>query len=258
MGRYLTTLYQTELTGLELAIAKAKAEPRARCLNKCFWFRTDNQTVIHDLTELTKLKHGLAACTRIQSGLAKLFLDNPGSWVAIIWFLSKKDIKSMILVDQSAKDATTSRRVISTTPNPNTQMKIKEKIKATATARLPPTALHWLCGISNQEETNRALRRMPRRFMTFVTQILSGHFPLNTYLHLFSPLHLDLPKAFPYLPPLFYQLLEYPLSSNHPYQSPIPTTHHNTWPTWSCFLFPWCVLFLSFEVVYLFQGEGQL
>lgn len=49
-----TTAYQAELTGFELAVANASA--RAPHSTLFFWFLTDNQTVIRDLTDTLRAK----------------------------------------------------------------------------------------------------------------------------------------------------------------------------------------------------------
>lgn len=52
-----TSPYQAELTGLELAVANAGARaPRATLF---FWFFTDNQTVIQNITDQAQAKAGL-------------------------------------------------------------------------------------------------------------------------------------------------------------------------------------------------------
>lgn len=54
-----TTPYQAEQTGFKLAVANPKAKPPR--LTDFFWFLTDNQTVIRDLTEFHKTKPRMAA-----------------------------------------------------------------------------------------------------------------------------------------------------------------------------------------------------
>lgn len=98
-----TNPYQAELTGIDLAVTSAKRSVPVQ--TDLFWFFTDNQTIIRDLTETSKVKPGMTTCARIRRALTGLLDSRPGAKVALVWCPSKKGIGPMIEVDAAAKEA---------------------------------------------------------------------------------------------------------------------------------------------------------
>lgn len=134
----VTTPYQAELAGFELAVASAKqSAPQG---TKFFWFLTDNQTLIRDLTEPLRVKAGMLTCLRIRENLHQLSHRFPGSRVAIIWCPSKNDVPGMQRADAAEKAAATLRQIIAQPPPPHPPAilrRIKEQVVGAAKA--PPT-----------------------------------------------------------------------------------------------------------------------
>lgn len=182
---HATIPYQAELTGFELAVANARA--KATPLTEFFWFFTDNQTVIRDLTEPVKAKAGMESCLRIQTGLGKLIRQHQGAKISIIWCPSKTDIDGLTAADAAAKEAMTLQQVIDAPPDPTaTRASIKAKLKASTTA--PPTkeVLTRLLGHFDPTKTYAALCKLTRPDETLVAQLRAGHCPLNSYLFRFK------------------------------------------------------------------------
>lgn len=94
---------QAELKGFQLAVAQSRV--KAHQLTKFFWFFTDNQMVIRDLTEPLKPKAGMNSCIKVQNSLGKLLRRHPGAKISIIWCLLKVKILRMQQVDAAAKEA---------------------------------------------------------------------------------------------------------------------------------------------------------
>lgn len=181
----VTTPYQAELAGMELAVANASS--KAPVTTQFFWFLTDNQTVIRDLTEPLKVKVGMLTCLRIRGNISKLSRRYPNSKAAFIWCPSKSDVEGMKRADAAAKAATTLRQVITQPPHPPAILKQIKEQEAEA-ARTPPSQpeLTRLLGKFNPVETFKALCKLPRPDATLVAQIRSGHCPLNSYLFRFK------------------------------------------------------------------------
>lgn len=75
--------YQAKLTGFDLAVANAKAE--ASPLTTFFWLLTDNQTIIRDLAEVSKVKPSTSSCTHIKRAMQALLRNRKSTNIAIIW-----------------------------------------------------------------------------------------------------------------------------------------------------------------------------
>lgn len=181
----VTTPYQAELVAIELAVANARK--KAPVDTHFFWFLTDNQTIIQDLTEPLRVKVGMLTCLRIRNSLLRLSTRNPNSTVAIIWCPSKSEVAGMKSADAAAKAATTLRQIITQPPYPPAILKrIKEQVAEAARTRPSQPELTRLLGKFNPEETFKALIKLSRPDATLVAQIRSGHCPLNSYLHQFK------------------------------------------------------------------------
>lgn len=182
-----TTPYQAELTGFELAVGNASANAPQGTL--FLWFFTDNQTLIRDITETLRAKPGMTTCLSIRWSLNKIILRHPGSTAAVLWCPSKKDIQGLEIADTAAKAAYSLPQVIETSSNPHViSKKIKQQL-ASSVASTPPFPKHTLdrlMGFYNPVATYKALAKLPRPEATAVAQLLSGHCPLNAYLHRFK------------------------------------------------------------------------
>lgn len=180
-----TTPYQAELVGLELAVANAKSH--APSGTTYFWFLTDNQTLIRDITEPLKVKVGMLACLRIRRNFSLLLNRYPNSTAALIWCPSKSAVSGMQKADAAAKAATTLRQIIDQPPHPPAILKrIKDQVARAATTTPSQEVLTRLMGKFNPDATFKALCKLSRPDATFVAQIHSGHCPLNSYLHRFQ------------------------------------------------------------------------
>lgn len=177
-----TTPYQAELVGIELAVANAiTTSPQDTNL---FWFFTNNQTLIRDLTETARIKPGMAARARIRRLLRQLINRRPDAKAAMIWCPSKKDIQSMSRVDEAAKKAALLPQRLPLQPNPTSvRKKIKDQLREAAL--VPPSSemLRRLMNTFNPADTFKALCKLPRPDATLVAKLCSGHCPLNAYLH---------------------------------------------------------------------------
>lgn len=179
-----TTPYQAELVGFELAVANARA--KAQPLTSFFWFHTDNQTLIRDLTEPLRPKTGLNTCIRIRSGLNKLLHLHPTAKVSILWCPSKADIPGMTAADKAAKAANSIPQLISTVPKPSTvRAQIKAQLKEAATMLPSADALTRLMKTFNPAKNFAALCKLPQPDTTFIARVRSGHCPLNSILFRF-------------------------------------------------------------------------
>lgn len=182
-----TSPYLAELTGLELAVANAQTKaPRGTTF---FWFITDNQVIIRDVTGSLRAKPGMSACARIRRNLSRLIRAHPGLTAAILWCPSKKDVEGLELADKAAKAATLLPQVIETRPSQDTVLRrIKQQLQDTITGAPPKHVLDRLMGFYNPLTTYKALSKLPRSEATAVAQLRSGHCPLNAYLHRFKAL----------------------------------------------------------------------
>lgn len=180
-----TSPFQAELTGFELAVANARERaPRSTLF---FWFFTDNQTLINDLTGYLHAKPGMNTCIRIRQSLKKLLAMHPGSTAAIIWCPSKQDVVGLKLADAAAKAAVSLPQIIGTEPNPSAVLKrIKQKLLEAAAAIPPQPVMDRLMGVFEPEATYKALAKLSRADATAVAQVRSGHCPLNAYLFRFK------------------------------------------------------------------------
>lgn len=180
-----TTLYQAELTGFELAVANARA--KAPLPTNYFWFFTENQTVIRDLTKPMKPKAGMETCLRIQASLGKLIRRHPGTRISIIWCLSKTDVAGLNAAEAAAKEAMSLQQAIDTPPDPTaTRACIKASLKVAATANPSAEAINRLLGHFDPAKTYVALSKLTRPYATLVAQLRSGRCPLNGYLYRFK------------------------------------------------------------------------
>lgn len=180
-----TTPYQAELSGFELVVANAQA--KALQLTKFFWFFTDNQTLIRDLTEPLRAKAGMNTCIRIQASLRKLIRQHPGSKVSIIWCPSRSEVAGMTAADAAAKAAVSLPQVLDTTPNPaSTKTRIKAQLRAAASIIPPKLVVDRLLGSFDPVKTYSALCKLSRPDATFIAKVRAGHCPLNGYLFRFK------------------------------------------------------------------------
>lgn len=180
-----TPAYQAELTGLELAVAKAHT--RAPRTTRFFWFLTDNQTIICDLTDVLRAKPGMTTCLQIRRNLNKILQTHQDLTAAIIWCPSKQDINRVTVADKAEKTACSLPHVVDVTPQPGAVLqRIKRQLQETITATPPKLVLDRLMGFFNPLATYKALSKLKRLDATVVVQIRSGHCPLDAYLHRFK------------------------------------------------------------------------
>lgn len=180
-----TTPYQAELTGFELAVANASANAPQGTL--FFWFFTDNQTLIHDITGILRAKPGMTTCLRIRQSLGKLVKRRAGSTAAILWCPSKKDVQGLAIADKAAKAASSLPQIIDASPNPQAvSKKIQLQLAKSITSTPPKHTLDRLMGFYDPVTTCKALMKLPRPEASAVAQLRSGHCPLNAYLHRFK------------------------------------------------------------------------
>lgn len=155
-----TSPYQAELTGFELAVANAGAQAPNSTL--FFWFFTDNQVLIRNVTDRLQAKAGLSTCIRIQHALKKLLLKHPQATIAVIWCPSKKGITGLEMADAAAKAAISLPQVIDVTPNPTAVLKkIKEQLFRAVTTAPPQPVLDRLMDFYDPEATFKALSKLP-------------------------------------------------------------------------------------------------
>lgn len=180
-----TTPYQAELVGIEIAVENALAV--AMLQEKLFWFFTDNQTLIKDLTKTSGAKPGMAACAQVRRLMQKLLRGRPDAEVALIWCPLKKDVPSMTQVDSAAKEAALLPQRLSLALNPTSiKKRISTQLKGAACTRPSQEVLKRLMKIFEPTDTFMALCSLPLPDATIVAQLRSGHFPLNAYLHCFK------------------------------------------------------------------------
>lgn len=178
------TAYQAELTGFELALANARKQ--ALSTTNFFWFFTDNQSLIRDVTEPVRVKAGMSACLRIRNSLSKLLNAHRAARAAVIWCPAHQDIGGINAADAAAKEAVDLPQVIESLPTATAaKAMIKRQLTESKVIQPPRAILTRLLGTFNPKETYDALCKLSRPDATFITQIRAGHCPLNSYLFRF-------------------------------------------------------------------------
>lgn len=129
----------------------------------------------------------MTTCMRVRRDIGRLIEAHPGSTTAVIWCPSKRDVEGLNLSDTAAKAASSLPQVIDQTPQPDAILKkIKQQLADTITAPPPRRVLDRLMGSFDPPATYKALSKLKRPDATAISQIRSGHFPLNAYLHRFK------------------------------------------------------------------------
>lgn len=169
-----TTAYQAERTRFNLAVANAKVgAPRPTLF---FWFFSDNQTLIRDLTDTLQARPGMTTCLRVRPDLDRLTEAHLGSTIAIIWCPSKKDTVGLNMADKAAKAASSLSQIIASAPQPDVILeKIKQQLSNTITALPPKRVPEHLMGFFDPPATYKVLSKHKQPDATAVAQIHSGH-----------------------------------------------------------------------------------
>ncbi|EGG08977.1 uncharacterized protein MELLADRAFT_61520 [Melampsora larici-populina 98AG31] len=134
------TPYDAKLAGIQLAIANVRNTAPGD--TQFFWFITDCQNAIQNITKPLKTQPGMSTCIQIRKSLNKLLTIFPRSKITIIWCLSSSGVQATIITDEAAKTATTLHQILTSAPSTAPiQKTIKANLQAAADQPPPEAAV---------------------------------------------------------------------------------------------------------------------
>lgn len=178
------TAYDGELTSFLLALGLARHAPTD---TNFIWILNDSQTAIKDITNTPSPKSGQHIRSLIIKEICRLLDRRPGLTIALLW-CAKGEVADHTKVDALAKAATqlpTASDLPVSYAALQSLIKKQEKAAMGAPEENSPT-LRRLFNLYQPSETYKALSKLSRPNATIVTQLRSGHCPLNAYLHRFK------------------------------------------------------------------------
>lgn len=179
------TAHDGELASVLLALLLARDAPQDTSF---VWILNDNQTVINEITDPPPPKTGQHLRQLIARELHRLLDRLPNATVAFIWCAKGSGLEAHSAVDTLAKE-TTKLATVSDLPISHpalqAQIRLQERRRPTPD-EVDPAILRRLHHTYQPLDTFKALSRLRRSDATIVTQLRSGHCPLNSYLHCFK------------------------------------------------------------------------
>lgn len=176
-------IYKAEYRGLHLGLTLALRE--ASALTRIVTIILNNQSVIKDMRSLTHSLTSLLDKQRAYTILMYIERAYPGARVMIRWCPGHEGIKGNKIVDKLAK-ATAKRNLSDTTRQPPGIAAFQAAIKEWVRASTIKTTNDSSKRLGHEYQTPahiKHLKKIKKHSIAAITQLCSGHAPLNHHLH---------------------------------------------------------------------------